>query len=1093
MSDKLITYPVDKLLRWILNEEKSCRIFGIANELFFTPAESDPFRMRRYDCTLETPIGVAAGPHTQMAQNIISAWLCGARYIELKTVQVLDHIEVSKPCIDMEDEGYNCEWSQELTVDESFNQYLDAWILIHVLRHHFGWDAGEPGVIFNISVGYDMQGILSEKIQRFLDRMADCHDEKAEKIKSLAAIYPAIADISIPDRISDNVTLSTMHGCPADEIEQIGRYLIEERGLHTTIKLNPTLLGAEELRRILNEQLHYDVVVPDAAFEHDLEYADALGIIRRLQQSAAAKGVFFGLKLTNTLETVNAHDVLSENEKMVYMSGRALHPISTALAAKLQTDFDGALDISFSAGADCFNTPELIAANLAPVTVCSDLLKPGGYARLRQYLSELSAAMQAVNAASIDEFTIAKNSSNTRDTRSAVLRNLTAYAERARRDEIYSKNFLPFKSIKTPRALQAFNCIHAPCVNTCPAQQAVPEYMFHTARGDDAAAFNVVMETNPFPNVTGMVCDHACQTKCTRQNIDAPLRIRDIKRFISEQQSEPELTPAPPNGLRAAIIGAGPSGLSCAWFLALAGFEVSLYEAKAAPGGMLADAIPRFRLADASLQKDVQRILDLGVKIYDKTRITAHKFQELRSQNDFIYIAVGAQQGKKIGVPGEDSPGVLDALTFLADVRRGRQASLGRRVVVIGGGDSAIDAARTARRLVKKDGEVTLVYRRTRHEMPAGHGEVVEMLHEGVSILELAAPVEVARQNGRLRLLLQKMQLGAPDDSGRKKPFPIPGAQFELVCDAVIVAIGQNVVLDFLPNEIDVRDMRTAWENVFIGGDALHGPATIIAAIADGRKAAYLIKQSARISYQISATKPDKGLSPADYQIKMATRIFPRLPEPPPQQANSFALISQTLPEEVAREEADRCLYCDDVCNVCVSVCPNRANISYTVAPVGYHLQEILVNDSKLQIKDGDLFVVGQHVQVLNIVDFCNECGACTTFCPTSGAPWRDKPRVCLGDEAFALESTAYKFEMRDGVPTLIARENGRLETLSLQEDGWHYENDFCVTDFARRNFEIKNIEMKTADVQKVSFHKAAEMSVLLEALAKAPWTKMAK
>ncbi|NOY58587.1 MAG: NAD(P)-binding protein, partial [Calditrichaeota bacterium] len=593
MSDKLTTYPIDKLLRWILNEEKSGQILGIARELFFTPAEGDPFRMRRYGQTLETPVGVAAGPHTQLTQNIIAAWLCGAHYIELKTVQVLDHIEVSKPCIDMEDEGYNCEWSQELTVDESFNQYLDAWILIHVLRHHFGRDAQEAGVILNMSVGYDMQGILSEKIQRFLDRMADCHVEKANKIKSLADLYPAIADIPIPDCISDNVTLSTMHGCPADEIEQIGRYLIEERGLHTTIKLNPTLLGKQELRRILNQELHYDVVVPNEAFERDLKYADARGIIRRLGESADKKGVSFGLKLTNTLETVNARNVLPESENMVYMSGRALHPISVALAAKLQTDFDGALDISFSAGADCFNTPWLIAGGLAPVTVCSDLLKPGGYARLAQYLDELSSAMNAVDAQSIAEFITAKSPSRADDVKTAALHNLTAYAERVRSDEVYSKDFLPFKSIKTPRELRAFDCIHAPCVETCPAQQAVPEYMFHTARGDDAAAFNVVMETNPFPNVTGMVCDHSCQTKCTRQNIDAPLRIRDIKRFISEQPCEPELTPAPPNGLRAAIIGAGPSGLSCAWFLALAGFEVSVYEAKETPGGMLADAIPR--------------------------------------------------------------------------------------------------------------------------------------------------------------------------------------------------------------------------------------------------------------------------------------------------------------------------------------------------------------------------------------------------------------------------------------------------------------------------------------------------------------------
>ncbi len=273
MSDRFTCCPIDKLLRWILEEEKQGQIFGIRKELFFVPQSGDAFKMQRYGQILETPIGVAAGPHTQLSQNIISAWLTGARYLELKTVQTLDELDVTKPCIDMTDEGYNCEWSQELKLEQSFNEYLNAWIVLHILKDKFGW--GEPnsrGFIFNMSVGYNLEGILNRNVQTFLDKMADCTAEKAAKVDTLAKIYPRVSDLEIPDRIADNITLSTMHGCPPDEVEKIGRYFVEKRKLHTTIKLNPTLLGPQKLRNILNDELDFDVEVPDLAFEHDLNY-----------------------------------------------------------------------------------------------------------------------------------------------------------------------------------------------------------------------------------------------------------------------------------------------------------------------------------------------------------------------------------------------------------------------------------------------------------------------------------------------------------------------------------------------------------------------------------------------------------------------------------------------------------------------------------------------------------------------------------------------------------------------------------------------------------------------------------------------------
>jgi len=423
-SDKLYTCDIETLLSWILKDEEGGRIFGIEKELFFVPKDTDPFRMQRYGQLLETPVGVAAGPHTQLSQNIIAAWLTGGRYMELKTVQVLDELEVTKPCIDMGDEGYNCEWSQELKLDQSFDEYLNAWIILHILKDRFGWgEPDEPGFIFNMSVGYNLEGIVSPTVQRFLDRMGDCSSEKAKKIERIAAFYPRVKDLRIGDCMSNNVTVSTMHGCPPDEVEKIGRSFVEERKLHTTIKLNPTLLGDDEVRGILNDKLGYKTEVPDLAFDHDLKYPDGVALIRSLLDSAVESGVEFNIKLTNTLETTNEDQELPDSEQMVYMSGRSLHPISINLARKLQDEFEGELDISFSAGISCANVAEVLACNLKPITTCSDLLKPGGYGRLSQYLENLSDAFDEAGAADIDEFIVARSGS-TRDPNRAGWDNL---------------------------------------------------------------------------------------------------------------------------------------------------------------------------------------------------------------------------------------------------------------------------------------------------------------------------------------------------------------------------------------------------------------------------------------------------------------------------------------------------------------------------------------------------------------------------------------------------------------------------------------------------------------------------------------------
>ncbi len=1082
-KDKFSCVDLEVLLPWMLRDlKKKNEIFGIVRDLFFVPDERDPFRLTRYGRMLETPLGIAAGPHTQLAQNIVAGYLCGARYIELKTIQILDDLEVTKPCIDMRDEGYNCEWSQELRLDESFNEYLNAFILLYILRDLLGWGGSEePGFIFNMSAGYNLEGILSPPVQRFFDRMTDCSRELSEKIERIAPIYPRIRDLNIPPRISDNITVSTMHGCPPDEVEKIGRYFIEERGFHTTIKLNPTLLGPDRLRDILNHRLGYEVTVPDEAFGHDLKYEDGVALIETLTTAARKKGVVFSLKLTNTLETANVYQNLPKNEAMVYMSGRALHPISINLARRLQEHFGGKLDISFSAGVNCFNVAEVLACGLRPVTVSSDLLKPGGYGRLSQYLEVLSERMAETRAGGLDEFVLKQAA--TSDPAEARLTNLRRYAAEVAEDDHYRKEAFPFEGIKTDRPLTRFDCVDAPCKTACATDQDIPRYVAFTGHGDFDAAFRTILNTNPFPNVQGLVCTHLCQYKCTRMNYDAPILIREIKRFVAQNQTEKlMLNPAPSNGKRVAIIGAGPSGLSCAFFLALEGVSVELYERKNMSGGMAADAIPAFRLDAASLQADIERVLSLGVVLHAGKAVDRSLFSELRETYDAVYVAVGAQEALRLGIPGEEATGCTDQLAFLAAVREGRPPTLGERVVIIGGGNAAMDAARTARRLTGKNGEVTILYRRTRREMPADDEEIREALEEGIRLVELAAPERILVENDRVTgIEVARMRLGDPDTTGRRRPVKIEGETFRLPADSVIVAIGQRTVADFLPDgglKADPVTYRTSLKGVFVGGDALRGAASLVQAIGDGRKAAHALLRDFGLS-------PSVALVPADdrrpdfteLRVRQARRAFgPGVSKKAPEARLDFDLFTEPLTEAQAREEARRCLQCDLFCNICVTVCPNRANVAIPCEPVTYPLLHVSRMEGETQVSRVGTITVEQPFQVVNIADFCNECGNCETFCPTAGAPYKDKYKVHLSRESFEAYGTGVHFVSASRMEAAV---DGRIITFQNDGSGIVAEDEEMRLVFDADSLELKGLTWKADTSGERDLRAISEMAVL--------------
>jgi putative selenate reductase len=1083
MNDKFHPISIKQLLQIILNElDKEGSIFGIPQELFFRPGNND-LCTELFGHKLITPVGVAAGPHSQMAQNIIGAWIMGARYIELKTVQTLDELEVSKPCIDMQDEGYNCEWSQELKIKESFNEYLNAWIIIHILNHKLGL-GNDPGTIFNMSVGYNLQGIMSENVQWFLSKMADCKTELSEKIAEIREVYPQIDKLKIPSMLSDNITLSTMHGCPANEIEDIARYLIEKEKLHTFVKLNPTLLGPEMLRDILNNKLNFLTVVPDIAFEHDLKYPDAIKIIRSLLKTAEENKLQFGLKLTNTLESVNSKNIFSRDVEMMYMSGRALHPVSVNVAKKLQEEFNGELLLSFSAGANAFNFSDLLSCGFKTVTVCSDILKPGGYMRFNQYFEEVNEKLSRMGVNSINDYII--KSSVKKDIKDAALSNLMGYANEVLQSKDYRRNYIKSPDIKTSRELGYFDCISAPCRDTCSTNQDIPDYMYFTSTGQFEKAYEVILHTNPFPSTTGMVCDHLCQGKCTRVNYDDPLQIREVKRFISSQD-EVKLNPAAANCIKVAIIGAGPSGLTCAYYLGLAGFSVEVFESRSKAGGMVQFAIPGFRLTDEAIAGDIKRITDLGVKIHYNSKVDNEMFLALKKDYSHIFIGAGAQLSAPLNIEGEKMKGVLEPLEFLFNVKQSKDTGIGKNVVIIGGGNTAIDAARTAYRLVGREGKVTIVYRRTINEMPADQGEIKAVIEEGVEIIELTAPEKVTGENGKVKALIcSMMELKGVDGKGRRSPVKIEGSEFEIQCDTIIAAVGQQTDIGFATKEelaTESGSYKTKLENVFIGGDAMRGASTAINAIGDGRKAASRIMKEAGFDFKIVKPENEKGISKKNLIIKRSKRLFaPTLNELPADDRKNFKLVSETLDKQTIVNEAGRCLYCDEICNICTTVCPNFANRSYELTPVNFILKKAILSDEgKIEIHDDKVFGIKQKYQILNIANFCNECGNCNTFCPTASAPYKEKPKFYLTISSFNKAEEGFFLARLKGKKNLIYKHDGNFTTLTELPDEYVYENDYVSGRFSKNDFNLFEVKFKTPCTKEVHFDFAAEMSVLLK------------
>ena len=407
---ELVPIPLPLLLRRaFLEYEREGKIFDLPKAKFFRGLPGLDTSVRFHGHAASTPLGPAAGPHDQLVQNIVLSWLGGSRIIELKTVQILDELKIPRPCIDIINVGYNVEWSQELRLEQSLREYVGAAMFIEILKASklLGEDfPGEWGdTIFDMSVGYDLKGISSPRVRAWMERMMEATPIVNELRSTLTGPWARYRDLPFTTRLSDTLTLSTFHGCPAGEIEGIVSFLLTEMDLNVCVKLNPTLLGKAHVEHLLHDVLGYhELLVTQEAFDKDLQWAEAMEMIPRLDRLARSRGKRLAVKFSNTLVVKNHRTFFTD--EVMYMSGAPLHVLTLNLVKKFREHMGAAIPISFSAGLDSNNMADCVAMNFVPVTTCTDLLRPGGYARLIRYLEKLGERMHAVEAARLPDFVL---------------------------------------------------------------------------------------------------------------------------------------------------------------------------------------------------------------------------------------------------------------------------------------------------------------------------------------------------------------------------------------------------------------------------------------------------------------------------------------------------------------------------------------------------------------------------------------------------------------------------------------------------------------------------------------------------------------
>jgi 2-oxoacid:acceptor oxidoreductase delta subunit (pyruvate/2-ketoisovalerate family) len=546
----------------------------------------------------------------------------------------------------------------------------------------------------------------------------------------------------------------------------------------------------------------------------------------------------------------------------------------------------------------------------------------------------------------------------------------------------------PFYEDKTP-----------PCSAACPAGNDIVGFIQKVTKGDVEGAWNLIEQENPFPGICGRVCFHPCESKCNRAAFDEPIAIHALERFIGDFGSNLNKKIEKITGARKeriAVVGSGPAGMSCAYHLTKLHYDVTIFESSSLAGGMLRYGIPSYRLPKDVLDREISNIEALGVEIRTGIQFGRNlKLEDLKNY-DAIFIATGAHQSRGLQIPGEKGKDVLSGLDLLNKINLRRKTTLGDRIAVIGGGNTAIDVARSVIRLGKK---ATILYRRSREEMPAFGDEIMEAMEEGVKIKYLVNPIRIQQTDSMKRLECLRMELGEKDESGRRRPVPIPHSNFFIEADSVIIAAGEEVEVSFLPKGIEKKegivltrkDGSTGVKGIFAGGDLTSNQRTVAHAIGSGKKAAMaidcylrgkdteeamrriLIGEGPSISISRYLHPEERPMNPHVVTFEeLNTDYFEpverhrELKGLVKKRIKGFEEVTSTFAEGIALEEAERCFSCGtcNECENCYVFCPDAS-----------------------VIKTGEVF--SHQVDY----DFCKGCGICFSECPRGAISLKEESR----------------------------------------------------------------------------------------------------
>ncbi len=898
MAKTVTPLSFEKLMGMLIEEYRSeGSIFGVKDFYKAKRARLPIFGMR-----IENPVGPAAGPVTQTAQGIIAAYLSGARFFELKTV-VPGEETYEKPSASIGDRTYSSEHPSEMPISEAFAEYVKAYYAIKLISTAF--ELGVPeGFVFNMSLGGCLEDLKSDKMNSFIEGLKsaeytsvwrECENWARAHMDELDGIDGTyLSDIS--PRVCCAAVFAPNEGLSAAEIEEAAAYLIEEKRLHTFIRLSPDLLGYYSIRGILDINGYDDMEISKERMDKNALYDDLKPAFNRLQSKADSYRLEFGVKVCDGLIIENAKELPVKGGRL---TGRALFPIAFSLAEKIANDFGGGLRICFAGGADYYTAAKLFDAGIWPVTVVSDIVRPGGLARFKQLAEEVSKCDYA-------QF-------------SGILTSDLPDIEK----EVYSggryKNLEAAKPRKIEGPIPHINCKKAQCRGVCPIGADIPLITRLIKNGKSLEALRVITQRNPMPFTVETLCSHPCSDGCARRFYEGALNIREenynaAKNACFDLLDETEKKSGA--GEKIAVIGCGVAGLSCACFLARQGAKVTIFDKEYRPGGAVTKYVPKFRIADSDIEWDTTLIQMLGIEMELGVEITSLK--ELREQGfEKIILAIGAGKQKHLKFAFGKS---LDALEFLADYKRNPEETEEKimgNVVIIGGGHTAVAAARCAKKLASVD-RVTIVFDRPESEMTANYGEINALKKEGIFVRANLIPSGVRSS----QLFCHVSTLGEPDEKTGIRPVVDTGEKEKIPADIAINATGEEVD-GTLFDEIDGK--------TYLVGNANFGHTGDIAKV---------VADAQRLCKKISNARYDKYVP--DNEIE----------------DHSFLEKRGTLCADCKKcKEGERCLECDSVCNFCAESCPNRAN------------RVIKLSDGSMQI-----------LHINEFCDACGICSDCCPY-----------------------------------------------------------------------------------------------------------------